>query len=131
MADEFSIVDIWVGIFPSESLFMQYFEEQYIDDDLPINRFAADQGELFYDHDFCEREFNNHPTKSFDELIEGHSYWKSYVDEARDAFSANAYEEANATVLVWGREIIEPRSVVGKDFRLSYLGRFACDPNVD
>ena len=106
MNNEFSIVDIWVGSFPSKSLFDQYFEEQYIDDDSPINRFAADQDEMFYDHDFCEFEFHNHPIKSFGKLIENHSYWKSYVDEANKAFSANGHKEANVIVLVWGRKIL-------------------------
>jgi len=129
MADEFSIVDIWVGSFPSKSLFVQYFEEQYIDDDSPINMFAADQGVMFYDHDYCEFKLHIHPIKSFDKLIEGHSYWKSYIDEARKAFLANNFEKANAIVMVWGRKILKPRSVDGKEFRLSYLGRFACDSN--
>ena len=129
MTDEFSIVDIWAGSFPSKSLFIQYFEEQYIDDDLPINRFAADQGVIFYDHDFCESRFHNQPIKSFDKLIEDHSYWRSYIDEAKQTFLANNYNEVNVTILVWGRKILKPRSVDEKDFRLSYLGRFACDPN--
>lgn len=90
-ADEFSIVDIWVGSFSSETLFHQYFEEQYIDDVSPINKFAADQGVLFYDHDYCESKFNHHPVKSFDELIAGHSYWQSYVDEASKAFLSNDF----------------------------------------
>jgi len=47
MTDKFSIVDIWAGSFPFKSLYSQYFEEQYIDDDIPINRFAADQGVIF------------------------------------------------------------------------------------
>ena len=129
MTDEFTIVDIWIGSFPSKSLYSQYFQEQYIDDDAPINMFAADQGVMFYDHDFCESEYHNHTIKSFDKLIEGHSYWESYIDEAKMAFSANGFEEVNVIVLIWGRKISNPRSVDGKNFRLRYLGRFTCDPD--
>jgi len=127
MTDEFSVVDIWVGTFPNKSLLIQYFEEQYIND-APINRFAADQSVMFYDHDFCEFDFKNHPITSFDKLIEGHSYWKSFVDEAKQAFMENDYEETNVIVLVWNGKILKPRTVEGIDFKLSYLGRFACDP---
>ena len=127
MTDEFSIVDIWTGRFPSKSIFIQYFEEQYADDNAPINRFAADQGVMFYDHDFCEFDFKSHPITSFDKLIEGHSYWKSYVNEAKKEFSAKNNVEINVVILVWGRKILKPSSVDGKDIRLSYLGRFACN----
>ena len=130
MTDDFSTVDIWVGSFPSKVLFVRYFDEQYADDDAPINQFAADQGVMFYDHDFCEIEFKGYHVESFDALIDGHSFWKSYTDEAKKAFLASDHhEKANVIVLVWGRKISRPHSVDGENFRLSYLGRFSCDPS--
>lgn len=83
---------------------------------------------MFYDRDFSEFDFKSHPITPFEKLIEDHSYWKSYVNEAKKAFSANDNEETNVFIIVWERKILKPRSVDGKDFRLIYLGRFACNP---
>lgn len=55
------ISHIWLGKFPSEKALDEYFEEIYDEDneDAPLNQFARDQGENFYDHDWVERSFNN------------------------------------------------------------------------
>lgn len=42
MAAEYQVVDIWVGLFPSETAFDEYFSEDYEkeDDDAPISQFG-------------------------------------------------------------------------------------------
>ena len=45
--------DIWIGAFPDEAAFNEYFEEaEDREEDTPVSRFAEEQGIGFYDHDF-------------------------------------------------------------------------------
>lgn len=131
MADEYTIIDIWIGQFPSRDFFESYFEETISgepeDDDKPISPFGADQKAAFYDHDFMETNYHDAP-RDFTSLLEGHSFAKSYEAPATEAWKAIGSPLANALVLVWGKEIESPRSVEKSSYFLRYLGRFPCQP---
>lgn len=129
MAEEYRVVDLWVGAFASEDDFRAYLSESYDEDDgdTPISRFAADQGQDFLDHDFIESGF--HATAGdLADLIATHSFAASYRVAASDAFVSSGVGSANAVVLAFGRAVSAPRSVEHPSYTLTYLGRFACDP---
>lgn len=127
--EEFRVVDIWIGRFRSEHSFDAYLAEIYSDDDdVPLSRFAADQNQTFYDHDFIEAGFGN-LTDDFSKLIDGHSFANSYIDAASDAFMASGIRSANVVILAFGQEIHNPRSVERSSYSLMYLGRFDCSPD--
>ncbi|MGK7925701.1 MAG: immunity 22 family protein [Spirulina sp.] len=55
---------IWLGNFPSADALEKYFAETYDEDDdgTPLNQFAADQGEHFYDSDWVEFSYSQTTT---------------------------------------------------------------------
>lgn len=130
MADEYRVVDVWVGQFPTEGAFEGYLRETYRedDDDSPITQFAADMGETFYDHDLTEAAYHEVPSNDLATLIEDHSFASSYAREVMAAYQRSAPGAVNVVILVWGREIERPRSVEGVGYSLRYLGQFDCDP---
>jgi hypothetical protein len=115
---------VWLGMFESEDQLDAYFEEQYEDDDTPINRFAADQGEMYYDHDWVERAF----CKSGDlrELLEDASYSDDYIQEVIAAARERGIQSANTFILGDAQEFDDPKAVSATDYRLWYIGRFKC-----
>ena len=131
MSDEYTVVDIWIGTFPSSDDFENYFEETISgepeDDDKPISAFGADQKATFYDHDFMERSFQE-TRRDFPSLVNGHSFAVSYQKPATEAWKAIGAPLANSLVRVWGKEIASPRSVQNANYSLHYLGRFPCQP---
>ncbi len=135
MAVEFEVVDVWVGHFPSEEAADNYFEETYTRTRWrarrqPISQFAVDMAELFYDHDFVEREFHPQGISDLSNALAGHSFSSSYVANVIDAAGrADLPEALNTVLLVWGREIEAPVSVRTPIISLVYIGRFDCDPS--
>jgi hypothetical protein len=134
VADEFEVVDVWVGQFPSEEAADDYFEETYADpedgEEQPISQFAADMGESFYDHDFVEREFHPQGISDLSKALAGHSFSSSYSENVIEAASrADVPEPIDTVLLVWGGEIEAPVSVRTPAMSLVYIGRFDCDPN--
>lgn len=131
MSEESTVIDIWIGTFPSSEDFENYFEETITgepeDDDKPISPFGADQNANFYDHDFMERSFHETP-RDFVRLLDGHSFAAFYQEPATRAWQAIGSPDANALVLMWGKEIESPKSVETATYSLHYLGRFPCQP---
>lgn len=118
-----STVDVWVGNFPSESDLSAYFEEDYSDDDTPISKFAADQGQWFYDHDFVERGFFE-TTADLVNALGAHSYAASYIDAVNAAYKALSLPPVNTAVFAFDAEISHPQSVQHERHLLVHLGRF-------
>ncbi len=130
MAKEFETVAIWLGRFPSEKKLEKYMAERYSDDDAkPISAFAADQGQVFYDHDFLEFGFRR--ASSARELLRGASFSTSYLGHVEAAWHSQDLSGVNTVILVWNSEIESPRSVHSREYDLTYLGTFACDTNAD
>lgn len=52
-------VHVWFGKFDTKLRYQNFILEQYneIGDDVPLNEFAASQGETWYDHDWLECQF--------------------------------------------------------------------------
>jgi hypothetical protein len=125
MAAEHDVVDVFVGSFDSQERLEQYLEEHYDeeDEDAPKSEFDKDQGETFCDHDFMESKFDD-TAKSFAQLSEGHSFSEYWFAPAESAYKAQKIAKANVILLVFGKEINEPRSVKGEGYQLQYLGRF-------
>ena len=130
MAAEYQVVDIWVGHFPSETAFDEYFSEDYEkeDDDAPISQFGADMDASFYDHDFFESAYYEKPSEDLKALLKDHSFSSSYTPQAVAAYQKLNPGAINTVILMWGKEIEDPQSVQGDGYALHYLGRFDCDP---
>ncbi len=121
---------IWIGSFPSEQAVEGYFEEVYDENDedrehTPLNKFAADQGERSYDHDWVEHGYSR--AGNLRELIKGHSYSENYIDQVIQVATTRGITTGNTFILADEAEIASPRSVDHADYRLWYLGIFRCN----
>jgi hypothetical protein len=131
MAEEFNIVDIWVGDFSSKVIANDYFEETYNDDDeTAISAFAGDQCEFFIDHDFMESSHFER-IRNIEKMLQEHSFSQSYVATAKEAYKNCGQPEGNCILLVFGREVENPKSIQKPNYKLHYIGRFDCDPSMD
>ncbi len=132
MAAEFENVDIWVGFSRSEQSLQEYLHENYDDEnpETPVSCFAADQGQQFCDHDFVSGSFLSMPG-DFVTVCERLPFGKSWAMAANAALDRSQMESPNTVLLAFGKIISEPRSISGINQKLSYLGRFDCDPNCD
>ncbi|MCE9612138.1 MAG: immunity 22 family protein [Chthoniobacter sp.] len=129
MPNEYEVIDIWIGYFPSEAECSEYLAETYDDDDAqPISRFAADMRQTFYDHDFVEHSFQSTPSRDLSLSLTHHSFSASYTPAAVAAFSETATGPFNTLLLVWGSQITQPVSVHRDAYWLHHLGTFNCDP---
>lgn len=129
--DPFREVDVWVGRFPSREAADACFAETYAegdDDDPPISSFAADMGEVFYDHDFVERAYLDPSATDFAAALAPHSWSSSYLAAAAAAFAADPLLPFDTLLCVWNREIGHPVSVERPGVTLRYLGRFGGGP---
>ena len=158
---------IWLGHFPSEEEFEQYFKEIYgedeeyddlyrdVDDDegddedaadaelheegaardandeyaddgdeLPINKFAEEQGETFYDDDRLERSF--HDSRTLRELIAGHTSSEDYIEQVISYAESQGLSEVNVFIIADKEEFETPRAVNGDRHTLWYIGEFGC-----
>ena len=114
----------WLGVFKSEDHLGAYFEEQYDDDDIPVNQFAADQGEMRYDHDWVERGFLK--SGALHELIKRASYSSDYLHDVIAAATALGIGAANTFILADCNEFDDPKAVNADEYGLWYIGMFKC-----
>jgi hypothetical protein len=117
---------IWLGLFPSGTMFDEYFEEGIEEDDAtPMNNFAKDQGEVFYDHDWVEISFRI--SDQLSSLLKGHSYCKDYMNDVIRFAKANNIKNANTFIMADANEIKSPRSVKHRDISIWYIGKYKCN----
>lgn len=118
------VCHVWVGVFADDAP-EDYFTERYGDDDPPVNRFAQEQGEWFYDHDWVEISLLP-PSDAVDPrtLALRHSYGERYADAVAARAADLGLERVNLFVLADRDEFDAPRSVEGPGYRLVYLGTF-------
>lgn len=118
---------VWIGVFASDAP-EDYFVEHYGIDDTPINRFAEEQGEKSYDHDWVEISYLEASEASdIRSFIDGHSYSPDYIDAVCERSWALGIDKINVFVLADKNEFGNPRSVIGTNYRLEYLGEFNCN----
>ncbi|MFN8454598.1 MAG: immunity 22 family protein [Anaerolineae bacterium] len=119
---------LWLGFFATEAALETYFEEKYPDDrddNTPLNRFAQDQGETFYDHDWVEYSFDS--SGDLRKLIQGHSYSQDYLNQVIALAQARGLTGANTFIMADQAEFTQPKSIEGEGYRLWYLGLFRCN----
>ena len=116
---------IWLARFPSESAFDEYFDENYEDDDAPINSFSKEQGQTFYDHDWLERSFKS--SGDLRQLIQGHSYADSYSEKVIAEAASRNIKNANCFIMADSAEFHTPRSISSASHEIWYLGTCKCD----
>lgn len=97
----------------------------YADDagETPINKFAQEQGETFYDDDSVERSFND--AGDLQALIKGHSNSKNYIENVMSLAASQELLKVNVFVMADKEEFDSPRSVNGERYTLWYLGEFS------
>lgn len=120
---------IWIGYF-SDDAPEDYFSDhpENRQDGKPMNRFAEEQGQLFFDYDFTEISFAYAAeAKSPREFIDGHSYSESYLKKVATIAKRIGLELINVFVIANEDEFSSPRSANGDGYRLEYLGLFRCE----
>lgn len=135
----------WIGIFDSETCFHEFFAEDdaYISeenehkDDYPLSRFAASQGEIWYDHDFLEPGFNDGDTTDLARKFSAHSWVKSWAPLVKAKMKDAGLESINAFALMGVDtprmaqryyQIARPRSHHAPGIDLVYIGELTHDP---
>jgi hypothetical protein len=103
-----------------------FFDEQYKDDDIPISKFSASQGEDWIDHDCLEISYKNE-LKNLPLLVDGHSYSRDYINEVIKKAEILNINKANVFVLCDSNEINNPKPVIETEYQLYYLGKFKCN----
>jgi len=131
----------WAGKFADEDMFNgfvvedpDHYAEENEDKDYPISKFAASQGEWFYDHDFMEVTFSEEKTRT------GEKFNISWIDKWADEFDQrikkHGVSDVNSIVMMVvdnppngkpHRQISNPVSVSGEGFELVYLGEIEYD----
>ena len=124
---------IWVGQFKDDAP-ADYFtdnrnpDEDEADEDVPMNLFAQEQGQLWFSYDFTEISFLDwdqaQPPRAF---IDGHSYSESNLDQVTQLCESMNIEKINVFVIADDDEFAAPKTVVRPGYRLTYLGMFDCD----
>ena len=127
MVDSTETCHFWLGYFPDEDTAYEYFEEVYDENDedreyTPLSKFAASQGETWYDHDFIECGYND-KARSIGELVEGHSYSDQYAKELEEKSKLLGLSNINFIIFITDREIQNPVSVKNGSFSLNYVGK--------
>ena len=143
MANDFSSVDIWVGLFTSADVGQAVFEyvqerdshwqDGEVNDSVPISQLAEDMGQSFIDHDFLCTMWISEPTNDITHLLLESLITNRFGDpisgQVGEAFIAARYLEqrfdaVNSLILVYGDDVQNPKSVMGADYWLQYVGRF-------
>lgn len=117
---------IWLGDFPSEEYLREYFDENYDeeDDDAPMNKFAEDQGESFYNHDWLEWSYND--SGNLRHLMIHHSYSTDYIEEVMQLATKKELSGINTFIMADKSEFSSPQSIEGETYSLYYIGEFKC-----
>ena len=118
-------VQIWIGRFESTAP-KDYFAAQYTEDDAPINQFAAEQGEHYFDYDWVEISyFDFEKADEVRSFVDGHSFSEQYInDVCKRAESLGLLEINVFVVCIKQGEFDSPRSASGDGYRLEYIGSF-------
>jgi Immunity protein 22 len=143
MPNDFSSVDIWVGLFTAADVGQAVFEyvqerdshwqDGEVNESVPISQLAEDMGESFIDHDFLCTMWISEPSNDITHLLLESLTSSDFGDpvsgQVGEAFIAARYLEqrsdaVNSMILVYGDEVQKPKSVLGADYWLHYVGRF-------
>lgn len=117
-------IHIWLGVYESEERFQRYMKEHYSDgDDKPLNEFAADQNEIFYDHDWIESIYKS--GRSAKSLLGSLSYSESFKRKASVVASDLDLTDSNAVIMIDSSEIANPTNAKGNGYKLTYLGKYS------
>lgn len=124
------VVDVWVGSIKSKSDFDAYFEDTYSDDDGPISKFAEDQGESFYDHDFVEFIHFDEP-QTLIEVLKPLSYSSGFAEAILAQASDSVVQIPNCVFADYDQQFERPQSVNRDAINMIYLGKFEYDPQAE
>ncbi len=121
---------VWIARFASEDDLDEYMEETFADEnddsedveEPPISRFAADQGEQFYDHDMVYAQFHAQPDART--LIEGWGFPDDAIEAVLNVIGRLNAKDANTCFVADKDEFTEPKSVQGDGYELWYIGQF-------
>ena len=109
MLDEKSgFVSVWIGNMTSAEFKRYCLEEHYSDDpehdDVPMNPFAADMGDVFYDHDFVEGKCERRP-QMIKKLLMGLSNADTFLQATVAAAEKKGISKANTAIVIYDHEL--------------------------
>ena len=117
----------WVGHFSSGGIFGEYLEEDDEADgeSIPLNKFCRDQKTIWIDHDQVEMSMEEE-SDDITKILYAGSYVDSFKNAVYEAARGQKFPgKMNVYITVYEAASVEkPRSVKGKGFWLTYLGKF-------
>ncbi|MEM6660815.1 MAG: hypothetical protein AAF666_01440 [Pseudomonadota bacterium] len=122
-------VHIWAIAAGDAQTFELFLEEQYDEDDVPMNGFAATQGVTYYDHDWQEAYFLGNPTapSALREALSGVTDMDAVIALFGSAGAGNCDGLIRLSVTEDVLGISRPRDGALGDIAVSYLGMFDAD----
>lgn len=120
---------IWVGQFGPDAPKNYFSENRDRDEDVdPMNMFAKEQGQLYFDYDFTEISFLDWIKAEIPKkFIEGHSYSESYIEIVAQLCDERKIDRINVFVIANEDQFRKPKTVLGAGYRLEYLWAFTCE----
>jgi len=135
------LTQFWVGKFTTEALFHDFVDEDPAhyaevneDQGYPISKFAASQGESYYDHDFMEVAFSPETIHTSKQFMA--SWSDQWADELDRRIKNCAIPDVNALIMMIVDtpsnhapyyQVTNPLSFSGKGFDLFYMGEIEYD----
>ena len=103
-------VSIWVGEGLPKAVFEKYAVHEYGDpnEDKPLNEFARDAGDMWFDHDFVAAQWYRGKDRSIEEALEGFSGAEFFTAEAARLAKEKRVPTVNCVVVMYD-SVLTPR----------------------
>ena len=117
-------IHVWLGQFQSQTAINEYFAEQHNESaEQPLNQFAADQGQVTYDHDWLEYHFV--ADADLDDLLFGKYPFGRMALAVQGLSNERGITAPNTLIVADASLIAAPVDVTGQNHRLWFLGKFS------
>ena len=120
-------VSLWLGDFTERSDFESYLDDGVYwasdDETTPLNRFAAEFGIGYYDHDFQDAHWSEKGKVPIGVLLKGASYVDSFLPRAVQAAEQAGWRAATTFVLLYDFDY-SLRRKPPSDSRMVFIGTF-------
>lgn len=104
--DKKGVVAIWLAAKVDRNVLDQYFDETYGGEE-PLNQFARDAGDMFYDNDFVEANWAGAGGKGLpvEKLLKRHSYGESFAAAGAELARSAGVERAVFAFVMYDIEL--------------------------
>ena len=114
---------VWIGHCSNVDTLSDFFEEQYENPALPLNKFAESQSQRTYDHDGFEYGFQ--PEKTLEQWLDFSNGSDGYLSKAFRVSKEHRITYPNIYILANHDIFSNPKSIYADNLSVTYLGIFA------